>query len=291
MKVRKFNEMASEETPLVTDYMTRVWISNKNFKKIHIKNLGEILYSVYKPIGHWKKKGDKGFFGVMDLEWDDERWSILNRINTNYTALSIMINSINDVLDKGKSNIEKFDFSMEFGSKEFYVEYDRLMEFCKRNARKIFLKTTEEDGSTIINNIVNAIRRTKGVGDNAEKIVVDFLPKLNKKVTNIKLPEGSGDANDMVGGADVFFDFNGRTFTIQVKKVRSVNIYNKDNSVGVNYYTRGASISKHYKTDYYAILDNIDLYFFKNDNSKINLSEGELGFPDELLIKKFKYKK
>ncbi|CAG7580746.1 MAG: hypothetical protein SLAVMIC_00542 [uncultured marine phage] len=286
-KMKRFNEMFNETPPdiEVKDFMSRKWISDKKFKKLHIKNLGEILYNVYKPIGHWKKKGVKGFFGVMDLPWDDERWSILNRINTNYTALSILVNSINYVLEKGDSDISKFDLvSPTFGSTEWYEEYNRLSDFMKRNARNIFLKLTEEDGSTIINNIVTAIRRTRSIGDNAEKVVVEYLPKLNKNVTNIKLPEGSGDATDMVGGADVLFDYNGNTYTVQVKKVSYVN---KRGSI---YVTKGASISKHYKTNYYAILDKNYLYFFKNDPSKIQLIYGELSMEEDLLIKSFKYK-
>ena len=286
MKLKKFE--AFTETPPsieVKDWMSRKWISNKKFKKMHIKNLGDILHSVYSPIGHWKKKNAKGFFGVMDLPWDDERWSILNRINTNYTALSILVNEINEVLERGNSDIPKFDLvSPVFGSNEWYEEYNRLADFMKRNGKNIFLKKTEETGSTVINKIVDAIRRTRSVGDQAEKVVVEYLPKLNSNVTNIKLPEGSGDATDMVGGADVLFDYNGKTFTIQVKKVSYVN---KRGSV---YVTKGASISKHYKTDYYAILDRQYLYFFKNDPSKIQLIFGELSMEEDLLIDSFKYK-
>jgi len=292
-KIRKFNEMVGDTNLEVYDSMTRVWLSDKTFKKIHIKNLGEILYKVYKPMNKWKKKGDKGYYGVMGLDWDDEEWSILNRINTNYTALSIMINSINNVLDRGNSEIKRFDFiTPKFGSVEFYAEYDRFMEFVKRNARNIFLKTTEENGSTVINNIVNAIRRSKGIGDDAEKIVVEYLPKLFGGVSNIKLPDGSGDANDMVGGADIFFDYNGETNTIQVKKIRSLNKYiSKYKPYGKDvYYTKGASISKPYLTNYYAILDSENLYFFKNDTSRISIKNGELGIPADLLLKEFRYK-
>lgn len=278
--IKRFNEMSSNME--VSNRLTRVWISDKKFKGIHMKNLGNILHKVYSPIGHWKKK-DGGFYGVMNLEWDDEPWSILNRINTNFNALTVMINSINDILD---SDIPKFDLtSSEFGSDEFYTEYDRLMDFCKRNAKNIFLKTTEENGSSVINNIVSAIRGTRRVGDKAEEVVTKFLPMLNKNITNIKMPDGSGDSNDMVGGADIFFDYKGKTFTIQVKKVRFIN------ERGDRFITKGASISKHYKTNYYALLDNNVLYFFRNMTSQIDLINGELSIPNTLLVRKFNYKR
>lgn len=275
------DKITESVSSIVNDSMTRSWLSDPAFKKIHIKNIGDILKRVYEPVGHWKKNDKSGFYGVMDLEWDSERWSILNRINTNYTALTLMVNSINNALDN--SSINKFDFvNNKFGTPEFYTEYSRLIELMKKNS-KIFLKLKEDDGSKTINLIVNAIRGTKSAGDLGEKIVVDYLPKLNPKISNIRIPDGSGDSNDMIGGADVFFDYNDKTFTIQVKRVSSV--IDKDGK----YITVGASISKHYKTNYYAIMDRKTLYFFNNKESGINILDGELEIDNSLLVKSFVY--
>ncbi len=277
-----FINESDSTTPFVSDILTRSWLSNPEFKKIHIKNIGDILQSVYQPIGNWKRKSESGFFGVMDLEWDNERWSILNRINTNYIALAIIINYINKAL--ANSRIPMFNFTnLKFGSIEFYDEYNRLVDFMKKNSTKLFLKKTEEDGSNTINAVVSAIRGTKSAGDVGEKIVVDYLPKLNPNISNIRIPEGSGDATDMIGGSDVIFDFGGKTFTIQVKRVK--NVLNKDGK----YITSGASISKHYKTNYYAILDRSNLFFFNNKENGIELKDGELVVDATLLIRRFSY--
>lgn len=288
--IKKFNEMSAMISDKVTDHMTRRWISDKAFKLLHIKNIGIILKRVYEPKGHWKRRnGTSGFFGVMDLPWDSERWSLLNRINTNYSALSILINSTNDVLTKGNSDIPRFDFIQNpFGSATFYTEYNRMMDFVHRNSNNIFLKLTEDDGSTIINNIIKAIDRSKRIGDKAETVVSQYLPLVRSGITNIKLPEGSGDSNDMIGGADIFFDYKGKTYTIQVKKVSRIK--KEPYYTTKTYTTVGASISKHYKTDYYAVLDNKFLIFFRNDPSNIKLIDGELTFNRSVLVKEFEYK-
>lgn len=281
----KYNDFIKESdstTPFISDSITRAWLSDPKFKKINIKNIGDILQSVYQPIGNWKRKTESGFFGVMDLEWDNERWSILNRINTNYTALAILINYINKAL--ANSTIPMFNFvDNKFDTPEFYDEYNRLVDFMKSRSKQIFLKTTEQDGSSTINAVVDVIRITKSVGDLGEKIVVDYLPKLNSGISNIKIPEGSGDSTDMIGGADVLFDFNGKTFTIQVKKVKAVS------NIDGTYITTGASISKHYKTNYYAILDKSNLYFFNNKEEGIEIKSGELTINATLLVKRFSY--
>ena len=282
MQIKKYQRFIEGTSNLiVNDGMTRVWLSDPSFKKIHIKNIGDILKSVYEPVGNWKRNEKSGFYGVIDLEWDNERWSILNRINTNYIALTIIVNSVNNALSN--SSIQKFNFvDVNFGTPEFYNEYNRLVDLMKKNS-KMFLKTKETDGSNTINAIVNAIRGIKSAGDLGEKIVVDYLPKLNSKISNIRTPEGSGDSNDMIGGADILFDFNNKVYTMQVKRVSSV--INKDGK----YITVGASISKHYKTNYYAIMDRKNLYFFNNKESGIKISNGELEIDATLLIRSFSY--
>lgn len=284
MKIKKYQIfLESTSNLLVSDFLTKKWISDPTFKKIHIRNIGDILKSVYDPINHWKRNEKSGFYGVMDLEWDNERWSILNRINTNYTALTIIINSVNNALSKSNSKNDKINFiDVNFGTVEFYSEYNRLVDILKKNS-KMFLKTTESDGSNTINVVVNAIRGIKSAGDIGEKIVVDYLPKLNPSISNIKIPDGSGESTDMIGGADVFFDFNNKTYSVQVKRVKEV--INKDGK----YITIGASISKHYKTNYYALLDKSKLYFFNNKESNIQIVDGELSIDSSLLIRSFTY--
>lgn len=280
--VEKYSEFDNSNSNLeVTDRDTRSWMSDKIFKRKNIKNFGEILYSTYNPIEHWKKKPG-GTWGVMDLPWEDQRWSILNKINTNYSAFSVILNMSNKVI-KHKPSIKPFDLkNPEFGSEEWYEEYDRFMRFLKRNSKNIFLKLSDDGGSSIINKVVERISWSSSKGDKAELTTKKFLPQLNKNITNIKIPDGYGDLNDMAKGIDIYFDYSGNTFTIQVKKVSNVlKLYD-------GFKTIGASISKPYSTDYYSLLDNNIIYFFRNKD--ISLVDGELILPMSSFVKKFKYK-
>jgi len=278
-KINKYGDFSNLE---VTDRDTRSWMSDKIFKRENIKNFGDILKSVYQPIGHWKKKPG-GTWGVMDLPWDGQRWSILNKINTNYSAFTIILNMSNEII-KG-SKIEPFDLvNSEFGSEEWYKEYNIFIKFLKRNGKNIFLKVSDDGGSSIINKVVEKISWSSSKGDEAEIVTKKFLPKLNPGIRNIKIPDGYGDLNDMVKGVDIYFDYNDSKFSIQVKKMMGI-IDLGDRG----FKTKGASISKHYSTDYYSLLDNNWIYFFRNKNMK--LIDGELIIPQDSFIKRFDIRK
>lgn len=264
----------------VTYKQTKRWISDPTFKRKHIQWMGNILRDVYKPIGHWKKYR---FFGVMDLPWESNSWSLFNKINTNYSALEIMINEVNRALIQGKSKTQPFNFNdKEFGSTEFYNEYDRMMQFFDRYKQKIFLKLSESDGSNIINKVFNRIQGTTNAGDKAEKVVVDNLNKIIHGATDIYMPESGGESDDMIGGVDVTYMLNGIKHTIQVKKCKVFK------NVG-SYKVVGTSLSKHYNVDYLACVSGSFFYLFEYDKSKMELLyNGDIVVDESLLIKVIK---
>tara|TARA_R110000772_G_scaffold20466_3_gene56819 strand:+ start:9160 stop:10887 length:1728 start_codon:yes stop_codon:yes gene_type:complete len=263
---------------------TKEWMSNLQFKRIHIKLIGTMLRDVYKPIGHW---GKHEFWGIVNLEWETTKWSILNKINTNWYVLPIIINELNRALVEGGSPIEPFNLvNIPFGSQKFYNEYYRMMAFIDKNKTKIFLKLDENTGSKIINKIVAQITSNTLSGDNAEKLVCEYLPQIFSNATEIKMPEGYGEAQDMVGGIDVTFNEGNIPKTIQVKKCRAI-FKGKDGK----YRVMGTSLAKHYNVDYIACVSNYDLAFFNYNSTKIEiLTNGDIKLDSDLLIKNIKLK-
>lgn len=272
--------MNKRTIPLITDTQTSYWLSNKSFKKLHIERIGIILKNVYNPLGYWKKYQ---YWGVMDLPWEEERWSILNKINTNYRSLALLINGVNNAIVEGNKNIPLFDFkNVIFGSKEFYDEYVRFINFLTKNQRVIFLKLDENSGSKIINSIVNRIRRTTKLGDKAEELVIRRLYKVFKgdSVSNIRMISGSGKKQDMIGGVDISFKLNGDNKTIQVKKGHSI-LKTSSN----DYIIIGVSISSHYNVDYISFVINNKIHLFEYDKNGIDLQEnGDITIDKNLLI-------
>ena len=272
--------MNKRTIPLITDTQTNYWLSNKPFKKLHIERIGIILKNVYNPLGYWKKYQK---WGVMDLPWEEERWSIFNKINTNYSSLTLLINGVNNAIVEGNKNIPLFDFkNVIFGSKEFYDEYVRFINFLTKNQRVIFLKLDENSGSKIINSIVNRIRRTTKLGDEAEELVIRRLYKVFKgdSVSNIRTISGSGKKQDMIGGVDISFKLNGDNKTIQVKKGHSI-LKTSSN----DYIIIGVPISSHYNVDYISFVINNKIHLFEYDKNGIDLQEnGDIIIDENLLI-------
>lgn len=278
----ELNDMFDEQDLKVSSNQTKTWLSNPIFKKKHISLIGSILRNVYKPLGFWKKHN---FWGVMDLPWEGG-WSVLNKINTNYSALSIMINEINRALTQGGSKIKPFNFSgKQVGTSEFYEEYERLMVFVDKNKTKIFSKVSEEGGSQVINKMVKLIRGTTRAGDNAEKLTVNILPQIFNSATNIKMPDGYGESADMLGGIDLTFDIGGIQKTVQVKKCTAVFL-DKESEM---YQIIGTSLSKHYEVDYISCVTRYYLYLFEYDAKRMERQmNGDLHINKELLVKSIK---
>jgi hypothetical protein len=279
----EYGNLFNDETLEVTPIQVKRWLSNPNFKKKHIKNIENILRSIYKPRGHWKKYK---FWGVMDLPWEHESWSILNKINTNYNALSIMINEINRALREGNSDIPLFDFSdKRDGTREFYKEYDRMMEFVEKNKEKIFLKLDDNGGSQTINKMINQIQWNTKIGNQTEELVAKYIPYIYPNSTDIKVPEGGGQIKDMSGGIDITFNLDGQEKTVQVKRCKNIV------RAGGEYKIIGTSLSKHYNVDYFACATTKYLYFFEYNKEFIKkLMNGDLIIDRSLYIKSYKLK-
>jgi hypothetical protein len=288
-----FGENYSLEELKVSVKDTKKWLSNSYFKTNNIINFNKILKDVYKPVGHWgeknpEKKENKAITGVVGLIWEEERWSVLNRINTNFKSLSVLINKINEVIINYSKITKPFDFkNNEFGTEEFNKEYQRFINYLYTHRDRIFLKLTKETGSETLNSVINTIKGTMKVGDKSEKITFDNIKKIFDDIQWIQKVGGSGERVDMIEGVDIRFKREGKPEqTIQVKTISMVEEYDNE------YHLIGVGMDNHYNVDYLALVVKEDLYLFEYDSQLIDLRpNGDLIIDKTLLVKKININK
>lgn len=267
---------------------TREWLSDSNFKRINIQNFKEILRDVYQPHGHWGKNypdNPNSPVGVIELPWESERWSVLNRINTNFTAFKTLINMINRVIIENSKITKPFDFkNNRFGSPEFYSEYERFIKYLYNHRNRIFQKLTPPSGSNIINEIIRIINNTMNKGDTTEVLVNKNLYRIFDDLNwSIKKGE-SGGFEDMIEGVDIIFKQNDQSKKrIQVKTINQRPVELSNGFLQLS----GTGISRHYKVEYLAVVFNKkEVYMFEYNPDLIQLYSGDLLVHRSLLHKK-----
>lgn len=288
-----FGENYSLEELRVSVGDTKKWLSDSYFKTNNIINFNKILKDVYEPVGHWGeknpyKKENKKITGVVGLPWEEERWSSLNRINTNFKSLSILINKINEVIINYSKITEPFDFkNNEFGTEEFNKEYQRFINYLYTHRDRIFLKLTKQTGSETLNSIINTIKGTMKVGEESEKITIDNIKRIFDDIQWTQKVGESGERADMIEGVDVRFKREGKPEeTIQVKTISMVEEYEDE------YHLIGVGMNKHYNVDYIGLVVKQELYLFEYDSQLITLrSNGNLIVDKTLLVKKINIEK
>jgi hypothetical protein len=284
--LKENHNIKKNSRPLTTtSNQVKRWLSNKNFKKQHVDNFKYMLKSIYEPLGYWGTIGK--LEGIINLPWEEKSWSILNKLNTNFTMLSYLINEVNRIVVDKKKTLP-FDFrDKKDGTYEFYREYERFFKFISKYKKEFFLKLSENDGSELINNLIGVIKKTSGSGEWVEKMVKRYIPFVFPAAENIeRQDEEENMENDMLGGIDVSFNINGAQKSVQVKKVKGV--FKK----GDKYDISGTNLAKHYNIDYLVCVSENYIHFFNYNADKIyRKMNGDLSIDQDLIIKYFKYKK
>ena len=131
-------------------------VSEKQLKEEIIKLIGNILESIYKPLpNRWSlrlTREDEPYYGVVYTYDDIIIWGDINRLNTNYTALTHLLNRLyfifkrdniddslifngnvfNDLntIRKMMRYVDKYKYELLSDECEFYNE---LVEYCIRS--------------------------------------------------------------------------------------------------------------------------------------------------------------
>lgn len=239
--------------------LVKKWMSNPKFKKIVSSKTRDLLKNVYSPHGKYSNGG------IVNLDWESNDWSILNRIQTSYTALSSIFNYMKAV-SKGTLDLEKYDFM----SDEFLKCLDDIFDLANKKP-KIFLALQPGD-SKLIDSIVKNISKNTIFGNLAEGVTKRFILKNNPNIEFIE----TSRADDMLKGIDVSFKYNNKIYTVQVKRT---SIQKLKKGIVAN-----LSLPRHYNVDYFGLYTYDTYYFIKYDIHKMKiLKNGNLYIPYELI--------
>jgi len=232
----------------------------------------ELLKNVYEPKGKWVNSRDQG--GVFNTgykyEYDgrsyqDDGRSLLNKLDTHYTAHYLLINWINREIING--NIKGFT-QIDFYLSSWINEIQKLFKILDIYKSIIF-----NNNSEILPELLTAIRTTSEIGDTAERITVKKL--MAKGITDIK-QASFGDENDIKKGIDIVFSYNNhKNKKIQTKSYRKMEITN-DHYI---FYIIGI---KQYKVDYYSFYNKYKGFYMFSNSDTIEYGENQIKIPKNL---------
>jgi Fe-Mn family superoxide dismutase len=245
-----------------------VFNRNPQVKKKFMYAIMDILKEVYSEFHYEKNQyADGQMSGIYDFEQPGR--SVINKLNTNYSAFCILVNDLNAVLKHYGQNPLNF---VGVNDKQQLREVQRMIKLMVEFRYRIF---NQESGT--FQSIMASLDKTNKFGDEREiKAVVNMKDIFNTKKV-FKVGE-LGGKDDMIGGIDATVEINGETKTIQIKPFN--NTEESEGRVTVF----GTGNVKPYKTDYMCFHDNSKgtLVFENNDTKIVN---GRYTFPIDSLIK------
>lgn len=206
--------------------------------------------------------------GVYDLEKPGR--SIINYLNTNYSAFCPLLRDLNLVLSR--ANMEPIIFTGK-NKEEQINEMARMLGFIDQLKFRVF-----DINSKTFQNLFRILSQTSGKGNKTEDIVEKkFKEKFGTE--NIQRIGELGSKEDMMG-IDMKIFIDGRTHTAQVKPFTSIT--NEDGNLRID----GTANVKKYTTDWMVFVRRgKDIVVFDNKDSQIK--DGTYFFPESSLLYQF----
>ena len=235
---------------------------NPQIKKKFMYTIMDILKEVFKD--HWYEKNeyaDGQMSGIYDFETEGR--SVINKLNTNYTAFCILINDINEVLKHyGQDTV---NFIGKDDRQQMY-ELSKLLTKLIEFRHRIFKLE-----SPTFQTIMASLDKSNKFGDEREIKAVVNLKDIFGTQKVFKVGE-LGGKDDMLGGVDATVEKDGKKETIQIKPFNGVE---KEEDLVTVY---GTGNVKPYSTDYLVFHDDKrGTLVFRNNNTKIE--NGRYVFP------------
>jgi len=241
--------------------------NNPTVKNLFKDNINKVLKEVFHQ--HYKNKDEYSpgeSYGIYDFEMSGR--SVINKLNTNYSAFSVLLRDVNRVLKYMEQPIIYFN---ELSQQEQITQAYKLNQTIYEHKNRIF-----DTNSATFQTIMFVLGQTHAWGQKREDNTIVLLKKQfgESKV----IPVGKlGGSDDMIGGIDCEININGETKTAQIKPF--THIKTED---GLTYVMGTANVKK-YNTKWLIFSkNNKEILVFENDKSKI--INGNFVFPEEKLI-------
>jgi Fe-Mn family superoxide dismutase len=206
--------------------------------------------------------------GVYDLEKPGR--SIINYLNTNYSAFCPLLRDLNLVLVR--ANMQPINFD-EKNKEDQINEMARMLGFINQLKFRIF-----DPNSKTFQTIFRVLSQTSGKGNKTEDVVeVKFKEKFG--LENINRIGELGSKEDMMG-VDMKIKIDGQIYTAQIKPYDSIT--KEDGELRID----GTANVKKYKTDWMVFVRRgRDIVVFDNKDSQIK--NGAYYFPESSILYQF----
>lgn len=245
-----------------------IFNNNPQVKKTYMEAIMDILSEVFSDYWYPRNKyAPNTMSGVYDFEQPGR--SVINKLNTNYTAFCTIINDLNVYLN----HIGVNPISMVGQDNETQLrELDRMIRYITDLRYRIF-----NPESKTFKSIMSSLDSNNRFGDETELKAVLNMKKVFNTQEVYKVGE-LGGVDDMLGGVDAYVVMGDGNKTIQIKPFTHTE--EKDGKITV---FNTANV-KPYKTDYLAFHNNkIGTIVFDNKNTEI--VDGLYVFPVESKLK------
>lgn len=232
----------------------KLFNTNPQIKRKFMFTIMDILKEVFSEYWYDKNQyGEGQMSGIYDYEQPGR--SVINKLNTNYTAFCTLVNDINQYLSK--YGIDAINFNNKTNEEQLF-EVDRLNKYLIELRYRIF----NADSSTF-KTIMAGLDRTNTFGDIREVNAVEELKKIFNTDQVFKVGE-LGGKEDMIGGVDAIIKLPDGDKTAQIKPFSEIQTTNGKTTV------YGTANVKPYKTDYLVFHnDRLGTLVFDNSNTKI----------------------
>lgn len=240
--------------------------NNPTIKNLFKININKILKEVFNEYHFDKGEYSPGeMSGVYDFEIPGR--SVINKLNTNYSAFCVLLRDVNRVLKSMEQPIIYFN---GLSQQDQIIQVIRLNQFIYDYKDRIF-----DINSSTFQTIMMVLGQTHAWGQKREDNTIIKLKNLFGE-SNVNPIGKLGGVQDMIGGVDCEVITEETTKTAQIKPFSYIKTSN-----GVTYVMGSGNVKK-YNTDWIIFSKNDKTIIFKNNNT--NIVNGNFVFPESNLI-------
>jgi Fe-Mn family superoxide dismutase len=247
------------------EFYRNLFNTNQEIKWTYMHGINKIMKEVFSENYISNPQGNQ-MSGVYDLETEGR--SVINKLNTNYTAFCVLLGDLNKVISKipKKTPINFKDKTPQEQIKEvkrmvFALDYFKFRIFDRN--------------SSTFHNLIKVLTERDALGTKREDITSKILKRYLGKDFKVEVVGELGSKKDGIGGVDLEITKDGVTQTAQVKPFRDKIITNDGISL------EGTGSVKNYKTDLMIFQKGKNVLVF---NKKPIIVNGNFLFPLDSLL-------
>jgi len=238
---------------------------NQDIKWTYMNGINRILKEVFNE-NYIEIPPNNQLPGIYDIEGPGR--SVINKLNTNYTAFCILLKDLNQVITT-IPNKKPIVFTDKTPAEQ-KKEVERFVNALGHFKYRIF----DKQSSTFIN-LLRTLTEKNNAGDKREQITSSILKRFFGQNAKVELVGELGNKKDAIQGVDLEIFKDGKLHTAQVKPFREM----KKTESGIE--LEGTSSVKLYKTDWMVFQRGKNVLVF---DKKPKIVGGNFVFPLDSLL-------